>query len=1106
MVKNLFNVGIQLFPKFRIKNSPCTNVHFFLMQRQIYWVRFGYDNPLEDDILNRLNYLYHLIKNDPQASINDSHSGFGKDELRRVLMNYFNTGHHQNSLLVLDDVWDAAIIETFDFNCKTLVITTNIDLLGDRHKDIVEMKNGFTVKESLKLFAQVLDVEINDLPQEAKEIHYECNGMPILIAMFAAQFSEYKEEMRNTLNRWQYYLTSLRNKDTTNQVIKDFLAKQEGIFDMCIDRLPETTKIRYRNLAIFSEDVNISSKTLEILWDEKTHLVDEQMKDLCHKSLTARQWNDELKTYIYGIHDLLLCHLRKKLSREQLSNMHRDFVEKCRSYCNGDFSKLPADNYSFSYIGHHLEQANMTAEFQNLYLDFNFICAKICNSGLNDLLIDLKKYRKFITNGDPEIEAKVVDLEKFLKAQVKILAEHRRRDCVDLIQIGINHSIPGYFYDTAKRLAESQSTHLYLYHEQQNPREEHHNEEEMPIELTTVNFTENQNQILLGSNYGDVVLWDSKTRRHSPFCSHKKSKIVKVIVSQEGDFFLALNDQGVIKRFLLNQDNDEDTSSSETKMQTPREKQCSWSPVYKPPKDQCVNTYDLRDQLMTDISDMTLSPDDQKLAACTPKGYFRVWDIDGRIECTNQVEKHSTDSLIFVKKGSLLFFVGAEEGVILTYRPIHPEGYAYLSSCRPTKNGASALRGKKVIYFREVTTESADGIRILLVTNLEVLTIEWCWTEHGDITNPSTRRHVCIDLVQNPDTRFTVATLTHQDDYIVIADSEGSVKIYDVYNCIDVKAFYSGKVISLDTYYLDNDSHLIIGGLNQLTYKWSFKCESNLPLSVRSPRFDALMRPINELDIVVQVMDKKIGIFEGHTLIAETDAIVSGDIMDLDVCQDGMQILYVVKSGHLDQFTHQIRLFNYRTKKEKVIKHNLINYKGPIKFLQINGTNVPVWKEGENLKIAIDRTRSDAENTGNVINMHAFGGKYVITVADHGLIIIWEIIDTEWRNVCQLGGNMAHNVCFSRLNLQENMLAVLKSGGEMKIYCIEKKNIEGADTINIKACDQWHFLKPITCCSFSPDGQFLAVGMEDGLINVSRNQVIIRSTMKHSTTLLIHVL
>lgn len=80
-----------------------------------------------------------------------------------------------------------------------------------------QMNDGFTETETLGLFAKVLEMDVDKLPIEAKRIHEECKGMPLLIAMFAAQFEEFKFDMKMRSNRWKYYLESLKKKDAKNK-------------------------------------------------------------------------------------------------------------------------------------------------------------------------------------------------------------------------------------------------------------------------------------------------------------------------------------------------------------------------------------------------------------------------------------------------------------------------------------------------------------------------------------------------------------------------------------------------------------------------------------------------------------------------------------------------------------------------------------------------------------------------------------------------------------------------------------------------------------------------------------------------------------------------
>jgi hypothetical protein len=78
-------------------------------------------------------------------------------------------------------------------------------------------------------------------------------------------------------------------------------------------------------------------------------------------------------------------------------DLHEKLLNCYKSVSGGNFSNLPNDNYIYSYIGYHLNEAEMWSEFPNLYLDLEFIGAKLKVTGPGDLLVDYKKYSRFIT-------------------------------------------------------------------------------------------------------------------------------------------------------------------------------------------------------------------------------------------------------------------------------------------------------------------------------------------------------------------------------------------------------------------------------------------------------------------------------------------------------------------------------------------------------------------------------------------------------------------------------------------------------------------------------------------------------------------------------------
>lgn len=357
------------------------------------------------------------------------------------------------------------------------------------------------------------------------------------------------------------------------------------------------------------------------MWDQDVFHVEESMLDLCHKSLAAKQWHEDSKSYIYGVHDLLLCHLRKRLKPEELTQLHRSVVNKYRNRCNNDFSKLENDNYIHSYIGYHLEQAKLYDEFQTLYLNFDFIQAKIIHSGLSDLLLDLKKYREYITRENIDYETRVSDLEEFLQEQVSIIVEQKRKKCLDIVQIAMNHSREGYITQNARYLAEKRQKYLYLSHDKKPAYDNMTLSVEVSSGICTSSFTDNPDLILTGDTSGKVILWDCENKVQTVYNSNSNGySVKKIVVSAKGDNFLTLTDNGVVKLFYL----DDKQDHSCTHVGSPKEKQKDWTRLFTNDSKQDDSLLDLsiKNEI---ILDMAFGHDDKFIATCTDKGIIQVF-------------------------------------------------------------------------------------------------------------------------------------------------------------------------------------------------------------------------------------------------------------------------------------------------------------------------------------------------------------------------------------------------------------------------------------------------------------------------------------------------
>lgn len=348
--------------------------------------------------------------------------------------------------------------------------------------------------------------------------------------------------------------------------------------------------------------------------------VEQQMLDLCHKSLAAKKWNKDTKSYIYGVHDLLLCHLRKKLQPDELMQLHRSVIEMYRRYCKNDFSQLPNDNYIHSYIGYHLEQAKMYEEFPRLYFNLDFIQAKIIHSGLSDLLLDLKKYCTYITCDNSDREKHVSDLETFLQEQVTVITEHRHKNCLDIVQIAMNHSQEGYVRQSARDLAAKRQRFLYLSHDKNPAHVNMTLSEVVSTGICTSSFTDDPNMILTGYTSGKVILWNCENKHQTIFHSHSNISVKKIVVSAEGDCFLTLTDNGVVKLFRLSYN--EHDHPYHVIIGSPKEKQRSYTDIFNDDKqDDSLFKLSVTNEIILDVA---FGYQDKFIAGCTNKGTIQV--------------------------------------------------------------------------------------------------------------------------------------------------------------------------------------------------------------------------------------------------------------------------------------------------------------------------------------------------------------------------------------------------------------------------------------------------------------------------------------------------
>lgn len=262
-------------------------------------------------------------------------------------------------------------------------------------------------------------------------------------------------------------------------LVFSFKSQLFDAISISIKRLDDDLRNLYRNFAVFVQDINITPQVMQTIWKlEDVHDVHANMTLLQNKSLIVSYYNQELKTYVYGIHDLFLAYLKEELGAAKLVQQHQNLISAYKHITNNNFANLPNDNYIFQYIGYHLKEAHLFDEF-SIYFDLNFIGAKIKAIGTADLLRDFHLYRHHITRNvsrnhlqnvnewttlvnffkDETLQEKLEEYINFVKAKGYDLFKYPN---IDIVQCGLGENKDGYIYKAAKEIARHKPKSLYL--------------------------------------------------------------------------------------------------------------------------------------------------------------------------------------------------------------------------------------------------------------------------------------------------------------------------------------------------------------------------------------------------------------------------------------------------------------------------------------------------------------------------------------------------------------------------------------------------------------------------------------------------------------------
>ncbi len=159
------------------------------------------------------------------------------------------------------------------------------------------------------------------------------------------------------------------------------VAKTLGV---TLDLLDNGQQARYRELAVFPEDVVVPLSTVERLWGGSAGLDEFDTEELCQRLHRLSLLLDlDLATRTIRLHDVMRAYLVRELAKvADPKTVHSTLVEAW-----GDPHHLP-DAYAWRWYAYHLKEAGRKDELRKLLLDFNWLQAKLDATDVAALIAD----------------------------------------------------------------------------------------------------------------------------------------------------------------------------------------------------------------------------------------------------------------------------------------------------------------------------------------------------------------------------------------------------------------------------------------------------------------------------------------------------------------------------------------------------------------------------------------------------------------------------------------------------------------------------------------------------------------------------------------------
>lgn len=855
---------------------------------------------------------------------------------------------------------------------------------------------------------------------------------------------------------------------------------------------------------LFPEDVNITCKTLEVVLDKSKYAVEDVVAELRNKSLIGSAYNHEIECYVYGIHTLLLNYLKATVDPKKIQEMHKQLVERYLKAAQNNYAKLPNDNYIYTYLGHHLREAGMIDKFADIYFDLHFLAAKVRAAGVADLLLDITRYKNYITrNRHHELEHRLEACERFVHDHGQQLCD---RPSLDVVQLGLlSHDLE------MRQLAESavvgSPERLYLRQRTAgDPRGSNFGEgilcDEAPHtpaldlgeNVRAACFAHHANLVLVGGADGRVRMWNHGYRSaEHEYHGHRDAAVSKLEVASEQTCFLSLADNGQVKIWSLDQlstsgcgvNNHESGPSSDECVPSPRVRQPNWVNPFegstgssgdRPSDTSCLF------QLMDDsiISASFSKWKDSLLVVGSKGGQVIVWDIESNERifedkkqkpvCACALAGH--DQLIVFAVDNLVYVYNLKSREYLSHLVDEPEIRQLLVvESDSSEEGRIIVRSRRVLSFWSWKVKRSEGDRLGLVSPTRTL----------------------LAQMEESNDEYTCAAVTWDGLYLVAGTLSGALLMWSLNDnnaaCTIRELAPPGvaSALCLDTF-LDEESNsnvvyvLLSGGGDGRVRRWhvspspvtsSSDAGSEVSLSgIFAARWIDSGAPL----VAAATEDYRVRVYVGCSLVAESPTN-SRSPTRLAISPDCRSIAIGLSNG-------LVCIFDYRTKQQQSVMH----LAGKVTYLEyMSGEDINdcvlVSGTADGCMMCAVKSRCLRLQSGGAALISAWMIRAsLLTASSDGCVKLWELRGGELSDVL-VAANTGSLVSSAAMSLQRDRLCIARSNGRLSVYAltVEQSTSGVSCTFRHERCVSETAL---TACQWSNDGKRVAAGAADGHVAV----------------------